>query len=101
MAKRGFRIMDSDLHTMEPDSLWEKYLDEPFRKAAPRFVRTWRHPRSMAQYPVGHPARVAEIERRTAALPGLALAGNGYRGIGIPDCIHSAERAAEVVSGEW
>jgi len=39
MAKRGFRIMDSDLHTMEPDSLWEKYLDEPFRSAAPAFTR--------------------------------------------------------------
>jgi len=39
MAKRGFRIMDSDLHTMEPDDLWEKYLDEPFRKAGPTFTR--------------------------------------------------------------
>ena len=39
MAKRGFRIMDSDLHTMEPDSLWQKYLEEPFRKAAPTFTR--------------------------------------------------------------
>ena len=37
--KNGFRVMDSDLHTMEPDGLWEKYLDEPFRKYAPRFVR--------------------------------------------------------------
>ncbi|HEU4367942.1 MAG TPA: amidohydrolase family protein [Methylomirabilota bacterium] len=39
MAKRGFRIMDSDLHTMEPDDLWVKYLDEPFRKFAPVFRR--------------------------------------------------------------
>ena len=39
MAKRGLRIMDSDLHTMEPDDLWQKYLDEPFRKAAPTFTR--------------------------------------------------------------
>ena len=29
MAKNGFRVMDSDLHTMEPDGLWEKYLDDP------------------------------------------------------------------------
>ncbi len=27
MAKSGFRVMDSDLHTMEPDGLWEKYLE--------------------------------------------------------------------------
>jgi len=39
MTKRGFRIMDSDLHTMEPDDLWERYLEEPFRKAAPAFTR--------------------------------------------------------------
>ncbi len=37
--KHGFRVLDSDLHTMEPDGLWEQYLDEPFKKFAPRFVR--------------------------------------------------------------
>jgi predicted TIM-barrel fold metal-dependent hydrolase len=37
--KNGFKVMDSDLHTMEPDGLWERYLDEPFKKFAPRFER--------------------------------------------------------------
>ncbi|MGH7315358.1 MAG: amidohydrolase family protein [Candidatus Rokuibacteriota bacterium] len=37
--KNAFKVMDSDLHTMEPDGLWERYLDEPFRKFAPRFER--------------------------------------------------------------
>jgi predicted TIM-barrel fold metal-dependent hydrolase len=37
--KNGFRVLDSDLHTMEPDGLWEQYLDAPFRKFAPRFRR--------------------------------------------------------------
>src|SRR5262245_52135910 len=37
--KNGFKVMDSDLHTMEPDGLWEKYLEAPFRKFAPRFER--------------------------------------------------------------
>jgi predicted TIM-barrel fold metal-dependent hydrolase len=37
--KNGFRVMDSDLHTMEPDGLWERYLDEPFRRFAPSFTR--------------------------------------------------------------
>jgi predicted TIM-barrel fold metal-dependent hydrolase len=36
--KNGFRVLDSDLHTMEPDGLWETYLEEPFRKFAPSFV---------------------------------------------------------------
>jgi predicted TIM-barrel fold metal-dependent hydrolase len=39
MAKHGFRVMDSDLHTMEPDGLWEKYLEPPFKKYAPVFTR--------------------------------------------------------------
>ncbi len=37
--RQGFKVMDSDLHTMEPDGLWERYLDEPFKKFAPRFER--------------------------------------------------------------
>ena len=37
--KNGFRVLDSDLHTMEPDGLWEQYLDEPFKKFAPKFLR--------------------------------------------------------------
>jgi predicted TIM-barrel fold metal-dependent hydrolase len=37
--KNGFKVMDSDLHTMEPDGLWEQYLEEPFKKFAPRFTR--------------------------------------------------------------
>ncbi len=37
--KNGFRVLDSDLHTMEPDGLWEQYLDEPFKKFAPKFHR--------------------------------------------------------------
>ena len=68
-------------------------------RAAPRLVRVYRHPRAMPQYHVGHLARVAAIEERVAALPGLALAGSAYRGIGIPDCVHSGEGAAEAVMG--
>src|SRR6266581_330192 len=37
--KNGFKVLDSDLHTMEPDGLWEKYLDAPFKKFAPQFTR--------------------------------------------------------------
>ncbi len=66
--------------------------------AEPRFSRIYRWERSMAQYEVGHLERVAEIERLRAGLPGLALAGNAYRGIGVPDCIKSGmDAAANVV----
>ncbi|MCS7304230.1 MAG: protoporphyrinogen oxidase [Thermoguttaceae bacterium] len=54
-----------------------------------------RWPASMPQYPVGHKDRLVEIRRRLERLPGLALAGNAYQGIGLPDCIHTAQQAAE------
>jgi protoporphyrinogen/coproporphyrinogen III oxidase len=68
--------------------------------ADPVLLRVARHPRAMPQYAVGHLERVVEIERRTVALPGLALAGSAYRGVGIPDCVRSGEAAADAVVGE-
>jgi len=63
--------------------------------AEPLFCRIHRHPRSMPQYQLGHLGRVARIEEQVKKLPGLALAGNAYRGVGIADCVHSGEKAAE------
>jgi len=63
----------------------------------PVYVRTAHWPRTMPQYHVGHVELVAQIESRIATLPGLALAGNAYHGVGIPDCIHGGEQAAEKV----
>jgi len=54
-----------------------------------------RWPRTMPQYHVGHKELVARIECRAAKLPGMELCGNAYHGVGIPDCIHTAEQAAE------
>ncbi len=53
----------------------------------------------MPQYHIGHLARVARIDAAVGRHPGLALAGNAYRGVGIPDCVHSGETAAERVMG--
>ena len=63
-------------------------------KEAPQFTTVNKHTQAMAQYQVGHQEVVNDIERLTSKLPGLALAGNGYHGIGIPDCIRSGETAA-------
>jgi oxygen-dependent protoporphyrinogen oxidase len=59
----------------------------------PREVRVVRWPESMPQYHLGHLDRVARIERLAAELPGFAMAGNAYRGVGIPDTIQSAAEA--------
>lgn len=61
----------------------------------PLFVEVAKWERSMPQYEVGHLDRVNEIEKLVGKLPGLTLAGNSYRGAGIPDCIRSGEAAAE------
>jgi protoporphyrinogen/coproporphyrinogen III oxidase len=64
---------------------------------APLLARIARHPKAMPQYEVGHLARVEAIEQCLARHPGLELAGGGYRGVGIPDCVRSGELAAERV----
>lgn len=55
-------------------------------------VRRW--PNSLPQYAVGHLERVAEMESRMRALPGLKVLGNALRGVGIPDLIRDAREAA-------
>ena len=51
--------------------------------------------KAMPQYNLGHPEILKRIDAALEKHPGLALAGNGYRGIGIPDCIHSGELAVK------
>ncbi len=63
----------------------------------PVLTRIHRHPQAMPQYRVGHLDRVQRIDAALTQHPGLAVAGNAYRGVGIPDCIHSGEMAAETV----
>jgi oxygen-dependent protoporphyrinogen oxidase len=63
-------------------------------KADPLFTRVYRWKGAMAQYGVGHLERLKRIETLLQQLPGLTLAGNGYRGIGVPDCVRSGNDAA-------
>jgi oxygen-dependent protoporphyrinogen oxidase len=63
----------------------------------PVLTRIHRHAQAMPQYRVGHLDRMQRIDAALARHPGLAVAGNAYRGVGIPDCIHSGEMAAEAV----
>ncbi len=63
--------------------------------AEPLVSRVFIWESAMPQYNLGHPEKLARIDTALEKYPGLALAGNGYRGIGIPDCIHSGELAVE------
>lgn len=66
-------------------------------RAEPLFARVYKWRSAMAQYGVGHLDRLDRIESLRKQLPGLALAGNAYRGIGVPDCVRSGREAAKQV----
>jgi oxygen-dependent protoporphyrinogen oxidase len=66
-------------------------------KAEPLITRVFVWENSMPQYNLGHPDKLAQISECLKKSPGLALAGNGYRGIGIPDCIRSGELAVDAL----
>ncbi len=52
---------------------------------------------ALPQYAVGHLDRVAAVRRELDGLPGLAVCGSAYDGVGIPACIASAHLAAAKV----
>jgi oxygen-dependent protoporphyrinogen oxidase len=61
---------------------------------SPAFVRIQRWPKAGAQHNVGHRSHLQQIEIRLSALPGLFVAGSGFRAIGIPDCVADGRAAA-------
>jgi oxygen-dependent protoporphyrinogen oxidase len=67
-------------------------------RAEPIFARVYKWKSAMAQYSVGHLERLERIERLRQRLPRLMLAGNAYRGIGVPDCVRSGRDAAEALT---
>lgn len=93
-----------DLASMEASELRPLVLEELRRlldiHGEPCYCDIARWPNTMPQYHVGHKALVARIEARAAAMPNLQLAGNAYHGVGIPDCIHGGELAAERILQE-
>lgn len=62
-------------------------------EAKPRYAKLFRWEKGMPQYTLGHLDRVDAIEAREATIAGLALAGNAYRGVGVPNALESGERA--------
>ena len=71
------------------------FADEPL------FTRVYKWNAAMAQYTVGHLERVDRIKHFCEALPALVLAGNGYRGIGVPDCVRSGVEAATTLGANY
>ncbi|MFB6957594.1 protoporphyrinogen oxidase [Streptomyces sp. NPDC056309] len=68
--------------------------------AAPLETRVTRWTDGLPQYPVGHHARVARIREHVGKLPGLAVCGAVYDGVGIPACVASAYAAVDQLEGD-
>lgn len=65
----------------------------------PVLSRVFRPTLASPQYTLGHLERVARIEAAVDRVPGLAVAGNMLRGVGIPDVIAAGEQAADRLLG--
>ncbi|RPJ47710.1 MAG: protoporphyrinogen oxidase, partial [Chloroflexi bacterium] len=66
-------------------------------RAEPVLARVYRFIKGNAQYDVGHLDRVAQMHAMSGETPGLYLTGSAFEGIGLPDCIHQGQQAAERV----
>ena len=66
-------------------------------KGDPELTLIQRYPKAMPQYHVGHIELRESISKRLSKYQGLQLAGNAYMGVGIPECVHSGETAAESI----
>jgi oxygen-dependent protoporphyrinogen oxidase len=51
----------------------------------------------LPQYLVGHPGRVDAIRAAVSEVPGLAIAGAAFRGVGVPACIRDAHHALDAL----
>lgn len=67
--------------------------------AAPTDARVTRWGGGLPQYGVGHLERVARIRASAAHVPGLAICGAAFDGVGVPACIGSAQMAVATVAG--
>jgi protoporphyrinogen/coproporphyrinogen III oxidase len=63
----------------------------------PILTRVFRFLHASPQPLLGHLDRIAEVNRRIAEYPGLYLAGSGYEGVGIPDCVRQARKVADAI----
>ena len=62
----------------------------------PVAAKTTRWIKGNPQYNVGHARRLERLASWLKDHPGLILAGSSYGGVGLPDCVRSGRRAAEL-----
>ncbi len=65
----------------------------------PEIVRMYRWQRGIPQFKIGHPERMARIERELARLGKIHVTGNAYYGIGLNDCVKQSFAVAQSLPG--
>ena len=95
------RFGDQRPAVLTDDEIVSRVLDElgPMLglRSAPTEAVVTRWAGAFPQYAVGHVQRVTAIEDAVSRLPGAAVAGAAYHGVGIPACIASGRQAARAV----
>ncbi len=67
-------------------------------EAEATLARVFRFPQASAQMRVGHLARMRSLRERLANVaPGVRVAGGGYDGVGIPDCVRQGQEAGRAM----
>lgn len=74
MARDGYLIIDSDLHMNEPDDLWVRYLDEPYRANPPTFFAAQQQPLKSSSDDKGNADVIRGMEVQGLAIPAFAKA---------------------------
>lgn len=98
------RAGDSRWVAMSDDELVGRVRDDLRRllgiTAEPVEVLVQRWPQAMPQYVVGHAARLDALDAAVATLPGLALTGAAYRGVGLAGCVAQARATADRITAK-
>jgi len=109
MSKKGYElvrcfaggVLNPNLVCKNEHEITDLLIDE-FRlildaDIKPLFVRIKKYFNAIPQYNLGHSNLIKKIKHITADLRTVAVAGNAYDGIGIPDCIKSGQKAANLI----
>jgi protoporphyrinogen/coproporphyrinogen III oxidase len=92
------RIQDTESLPTEKSALIAMAREELLKtmKISIEPEKSWvfRWEKAMPQYNLGHPERLKRIDNQLSGISNIALAGNGFKGIGMPDCVRSGMEAA-------
>jgi oxygen-dependent protoporphyrinogen oxidase len=105
MTSFAARRNDGNLNEMPGDQLVQQVEAENASvlgiTGVPIDRMTWKYPRALPQYNVGHAQRVKEIREALSQLPGFLLAGNYLAGRSIGDCVETGFQAADLLHSHF